>query len=39
MAMLLMAQSTGRRVVLDYYYDPSVTGWDACYIEGITLAS
>lgn len=37
MAVLLMAQSTGRQVVLDYYYDPGITGWDACYIEGIQL--
>jgi len=39
MATLLMAQSTNRQVVLDYYYDPGVTGWAACYIEGIQVLS
>jgi hypothetical protein len=37
MAMLLKAQATGSQVVLDYFYDPTVTGWAACYIEGIQL--
>lgn len=39
MAMLLKAQATGSQVVLDYYYDPSVVGWAACYIEGIQLVN
>jgi hypothetical protein len=37
MAILLTAQNTGRHVQLDYFYDPSVTGWAACFTEGIQL--
>jgi hypothetical protein len=37
MAMLLKAQATGTRITVDYFYDPSVSGWAACYIEGIQL--
>jgi outer membrane protein assembly factor BamB len=39
MAMLLKAQASGSQVVLDYYYDPTVVGWSACYIEGIQLVN
>jgi len=39
MAMLITAQATGSQVVLDYYYDPTVVGWAACYIEGIRLVN
>jgi hypothetical protein len=39
MAMLLSAQASGGQVVLDYYYDPTVAGWAACYIEGIQLVN
>jgi len=38
MAMLITAQATGRQVILDYFWDPSVAGWSACFIEGIQLA-
>jgi hypothetical protein len=38
MAIALSAKMTGSRVVLDYYYDPSIGDhWDACYIEGIKI--
>lgn len=38
MAMLITAQATGSQVILDYFYDPTVVGWSACFIEGIQLA-
>lgn len=37
MAIVLMAMSTGKQLTLDYYYDPGVSGWAACYIEGIQV--
>jgi hypothetical protein len=39
MAMLLKAQAAGSQVVLDYFYDPTVSGWSACYISGISLVN
>jgi hypothetical protein len=37
MAILLAAKLAGKRVVLDYYYDPTISGWSACYILGIQI--
>lgn len=37
LAVLLSAEAQGKEVVLDYFYDPTVAGWGACYIEGIYL--
>jgi len=37
MAILLTAKASDRRVVLDYFYDASVSGWGACYIQGIQI--
>lgn len=37
MAILVAAKMAGKRVVLDYYYDPSKTEWDGCYIHGIEV--
>lgn len=37
MAILLMAMASGKQVTLDYFYDPGVVGWAACYIEGIQV--
>ena len=37
LAIALMAMSAGKEVTLDYYYDPGVVGWAACYIEGIQV--
>lgn len=39
LALLLSAEAQGKSVILDYYYDPTVSGWAACYIEGITLVN
>lgn len=37
MAVLMTAKATDKRVVLDYFYDPGVSGWGACYIQGIQI--
>ena len=37
MAIVLAAMAAGQQVTLDYYYDNTVVGWSACYIEGVTL--
>jgi hypothetical protein len=37
LALVLTAKSTGRRLRLDYFYDSSKTGWEACYIHGLYL--
>lgn len=37
LAVLLSAEAQGKQVILDYYYDPGITGWAACYISGIYL--
>jgi len=37
MAMLLFAKGTSQRMVLDYFYDSSKAGWEACYMHGIYL--
>lgn len=37
MAIALAAKLAEKRVVLDYYYDPGISGWSACYIQGIQL--
>jgi hypothetical protein len=37
MAVLLTAKAADKRVVLDYYSDPSVPGWASCYIQGIQI--
>ena len=39
LAIALMAMATGKQVTLDYYYDPGVSGWAACYIEGIQVVN
>jgi len=37
LALLLTAKASGRRVRLDYYYDVTKAGWEACYVHGLTL--
>lgn len=37
MATALAAKLAEKRVVLDYYYDPGISGWEACYIHGIQI--
>lgn len=38
MAMLLSAKMSGRRIILDYFYDAAqFPNWDACYIHGFEL--
>lgn len=37
MATVLAAKAAGARVVLDYFYDPGMSGWEACYIHGIEV--
>jgi hypothetical protein len=37
MSILLMAMASGKQVTLEYFYDPGVVGWAACYIEGIQV--
>lgn len=38
MAILLSAKLSGKRVVLDYFYDAARSpGWDSCYIHGIQI--
>jgi hypothetical protein len=37
MAILLAAKMANKKVVLDYYYDPSFNGWSNCYIHGIQI--
>jgi hypothetical protein len=39
LALLLTAEAEGKSVILDYYYDSTVSGWAACFIEGITLVN
>jgi len=39
LAIALMAMAAGKEVTLDYYYDPGVSGWAACYIEGIQVVN
>ena len=29
--------TSGKQVILDYFYDPGVYRWAACYIEGIQV--
>ncbi len=36
-AILLSAKLSGKSVILDYFYDASITGWSACYIHGIYM--
>ena len=36
-AILLSAKLSGKSVILDYFYDTSITGWAACYIHGIQM--
>ena len=38
MAIVLSAKLSGKRVVLDYFYDAARSpDWDACYIHGIQI--
>jgi hypothetical protein len=37
MAMALSAKLAEKRVVLEYFYDAGISGWAACYINGITI--
>lgn len=37
MATVLAAKVADKRVVLEYFYDPSLSGWQACYIHGIQI--
>ncbi len=37
MAILLAAKLAEKRVVLDYFVDPSISGWAACYIHGLEI--
>lgn len=39
MAVLLTAIASGKQVSLDYYSDPSVSGWASCYIQGIQIVN
>lgn len=40
MAVLLSAEAQGKQVILDYFYDPTITNsWSACFVEGIYLAN
>src|SRR5262245_554245 len=35
MAMLLAAKMANKKVILDFFYDPSLNSWSNCYIHGI----
>lgn len=37
MAIALAAKLAEKRVVLDYFYNPGISGWSACYIHGIQI--
>lgn len=37
MSLLISAKMSGKRVILDYYYDSGINGWASCYIQGVTL--
>jgi len=37
LAVLLTAKATQKKVTLDYFYDSSIIGWEACYIQGIQI--
>lgn len=37
MAVALAAKASGKQVILDYYADPNISGWSACFISGITI--
>lgn len=37
MATALAAKLAEKRVVLDYFYDPGISGWSACCIHGIQI--
>ncbi|MBL8339731.1 MAG: hypothetical protein JNM97_23395 [Rhodoferax sp.] len=37
MALVLTAKATGKKLRLDYFYDSTKTGWEACYIHGLYL--
>ena len=37
MAMLLSAKMANKKVILDYFYDGSLGGWQNCYIHGLYI--
>jgi hypothetical protein len=37
MAILLTAKAADKQVILDYFFDPGISGWAACYIQGIQI--
>lgn len=37
MAIALAAKVAEKRVVLDYFVDPGISGWSACYVHGIQI--
>lgn len=37
MATALAAKLAEKQVILDYYYDASISGWSACFIHGIQI--
>lgn len=40
LAILLSAEAQGKQVILDYFYDPTITNsWSSCFIEGISLVN
>lgn len=39
LAVLLSAQAQGKQVILDFFYDPTVSSFAACYIEGVTIVN
>lgn len=40
MAILLSAEAQGKQVILDYFYDPTITNsWSSCFVEGIYLVN
>lgn len=38
MAVLLTARALDKPVILDYFYDAGASGWDGCYIQGVSIA-
>jgi hypothetical protein len=37
MAILLSAKAAEKQMILDYFFDPGIAGWSACYIQGIQI--